>query len=105
MVIALVDGRRLEFYKSTGKGSKRPGKWLPTRGLFRGADDIPLVLEKYDGHQDNFPDGVEVISEKIEEAEGRGDISFHSWDDRAYGYINGGMLKRNPPVVDLPNFR
>lgn len=84
MVVALINGKRLYFYKSSGKRSGRPGKWLPTSGIrptirwtpsgirFTGVEG--LVKMKSHWNPNPYPQEIVEIGEKIGELEKQGKI-------------------------------
>jgi len=72
-VVVVLDnwGRKMLFYKSTGMNSKKPGTWLPFKGLefveFKNGEK-DWWYQKYAGHP-HFPEYLMFISEEIKKRE------------------------------------
>ena len=102
VLFALVNGKLIQFYRSTGGSSKRPGVWLPTVGLFFGKGEKPPEAGKYGGHPNEFPPWVGEVSQRIGRAESKGEIQLHQeWDGITYWTIRNRVFKRVPEVKNL----
>ncbi|MDD3159952.1 MAG: hypothetical protein PHQ98_03225 [Candidatus ainarchaeum sp.] len=71
LIIMNSDGQIMPFYRSTGRNSKLPGKWLPFRGIknkkiFNGINGEIPIYQKLVTHP-NIPSYYKAISEKLTE--------------------------------------
>ena len=99
VVFTLVNGRLLQFYKSTGTSQRAPkGKWVPFEGLVTvRSQDGKIHAEEFTKFPDhpNFVQWIENISEQIAIAEKKGQIELHEdWDAQTYNDINKFFKKR-----------
>lgn len=83
MVTVIIDGQRLYFYKSSGKRSRKPGKWFPTIGVMADGEkkngrlvraETVFNYLKLKEHFNEFPPEIEAISRRISELEKAGSI-------------------------------
>ncbi len=90
-IVIVLDnmGRKVLFYKSTGANSKKPGTWLPFRGLefatFK-SGKRDWWYQKYAGHP-NFPEHFRLISDEIRKRESEIDFK-RKWDSDQVAAIN-----------------
>ncbi|HIH21351.1 MAG TPA: hypothetical protein HA222_01655 [Candidatus Diapherotrites archaeon] len=100
LVIVLVDGKKLYFYRSSGEASGRPGEWFPTFGLIDyGEPYNPGTLVKMKGHEGvylgeptSFPQWVDEISRQLKIIENQ--LSLHQeWNIHTFEQIAHGLNK------------
>lgn len=83
LVMTLVNGKIMYFYKSTGQNSQRPGDWLPAQTMrFGGTTLQPTIdtLVKMPGHPNRFPEWINQISSAIKTAEQNHELNLQSMD-------------------------
>ncbi len=114
LVLVLVNGKKLFFYRSSGQSSNMPGEWFPTFGPnknFYGEEKVELGwLHKLAGHPDPnqkhpktyFPLWIDEIRKKIkqETAGKNGRIILNKeWGVKEYLEIDAALKK--VPLTDL----
>src|SRR3989344_2804353 len=85
MILALIDGERLFFYRSSGANSRMRGEWLPTRG--------PIVLGSIRPHVHKL---VKMEGHPERDIDGGTNIRFPAWVSEIRGFI-----KENEPLLKL----
>lgn len=114
LVLVLVNGKKLFFYRSSGRNSNMPGEWFPTFGPRKNyyeGDKVELGwLHKLKGHPDPnqdsprtyFPQWVDEIRKRIkqETVSKNGRIILNKkWGVKEYLEINAALQK--VPLTDL----
>jgi len=104
LVFAVVNGKLIQFFESTGKGSGRQGVWIPAADVFFGRPDARPSMTMYDVHPNRLPKWVEDISQRINRAEWEGHIEFHpDWSKHAFFYIRRRIFpqRRFPRITSI----
>lgn len=105
VVLVIVDGKLLQFYKSSGASSKRnTGDWLPFVEIIgHNAGEVlgkkPRIIQKFETHP-NFPGWVLEIGERIKLAERNSELNLHAnWSEEVYSMLRKMIRKRHPSLT------
>lgn len=107
LLLVLVDGRKLFFYRSSGENSQTPHVWYPTLGPELGSDFgqpmaahmVKMVGHPNDGVPSHFPKWVSEISARIKKAENRLDLN-ENWSVTEYQQLLQ-LFERVPFTTEL----